>query len=109
VHELHHFLAKDVRWIEPTVGDHMGELYGRDSVLDMIGRALSTTGGTFSLRVAQGIEVAGHCSVVINWSASKSGETITGRELAIFSVVNNQIVYAQFLPENIEHDDAFWA
>ncbi len=103
------FIADDVRWIEPTVGDHMGELRGVDEVIDMMERASATTSGTFSLTVAQGIEVDGHCSVVIDWSAEKSGQTIRGRELATYSVSNGKIVFAQFLPENIQHDNAFWA
>ena len=60
------FIAEDVRWIEPTVGDHMGELRGADAVIDMMGRAQATTSGTFSLAVADAVEIDGHCSVVIN-------------------------------------------
>ena len=48
---LHRFIAADVRWREPDVGVHMGLLEGRDAVLDMIRRALDTTGGSFELRV----------------------------------------------------------
>lgn len=103
------FIADDVQWIEPTVGDHMGELRGKSAVIDMMRRAGATTGGTFSLAVTDGIEVDGHCSVVIEWSAEKAGRVIRGRELATYSVVNDQIVFAQFLPENIQHDNAFWA
>lgn len=103
------FIAEDVRWIEPTVEDHMGELAGADAVVDMMQRALSTTEGTFSLAVGEAVEVDGHCSVVINWSAQKSGTLIHGRELATYSVDNGKITFAQFLPENIRHDNAFWS
>jgi len=106
---LRAFIADDVRWIEPTVGDHMGELNGAAAVLDMITRALATTGGTFSLRIAEVVEVAGHCAAVIAWSAQKDDETINGRELATFSVRDGKIVFAQFLPENVSHDHAFWS
>ena len=34
--EIREFIADDVRWIEPIVGDHMGELQGAKAVLDMM-------------------------------------------------------------------------
>ena len=107
--QIRQFIADDVCWIEPTVGNHMGELRGADAVIDMMERALATTGGTFSLAVAQGIELEGHCSVIVNWSAEKAGQTIRGRELATYSVADGKITFAHFLPENIQHDNAFWA
>ena len=109
VKAIRSFIATNVRWVEPTVGDHMGELHGIDAVIDMIGRALKTTKGTFSLEVTQGIEVDGHCSVVVNWSAEKSGKLLQGRELATYTIVNSKITFAQFLPENIKDDNAFWS
>ena len=106
---LRDFIADDVRWIEPTVADHMGALTGQDAVINMIERAQSATNGTFALEVAQGLEVNGHCSVVINWSAQKGEHLIHGRELATYSVENGKIVFALFLPENLEHDTQFWS
>ena len=103
------YIADDVRWIEPDVQDHMGELIGRDAVIDMMTRALATTAGTFSLAVTEGVEVEGHCSVVISWSAEKNGTLIEGQELATYSVVDDKITFAQFLPANLRNDDAFWA
>ena len=109
VKTIRSFIADNVRWIEPTVGDHMGELNGVDAVIDMIERALKTTKGTFSLEVSEGIEVNGHCSVVIKWSAEKSGKPLQGRELATYTIADNKITFAQFLPENIKDDNAFWS
>lgn len=103
------FIAQDVCWIEPNVEDQMGKLQGADAVIDMMGRALATTDGTFSLQVTDTVEVDGHCSVIVNWTAQKSDKTIRGRELATYSVADGKIVFAQFLPENIQHDNAFWA
>lgn len=102
-------IAQNVVWREPSVGDHMGELVGVDNVIDMISRAMETTGGSFSLAVAETIEVAEHCAAVIEWSAEKGEKTINGKEMAIFSVVDEQIVFAQFLPSNIDNDNDFWA
>jgi ketosteroid isomerase-like protein len=106
--KLKDFIAADVVWREPSVGTHMGELLGVDAVLDMMKRALATTGGTFSLEVAEYAEIAGHCAAVINWTAEKDGTPIKGRELAVFSVSGGKITFAQFLPENIGNDQTFW-
>jgi hypothetical protein len=73
------FIAPDVRWTEPQVGDHMGKLEGRDAVLDMIGRALATTGGSFDLRVEKTIETGIHVAALIDWSADKKGQPIAGQ------------------------------
>jgi len=105
---LRPFLADNVRWREPDVGDHMGELNGVDAVLDMIARAMATTAGTFSLAVADVVEIAGHCAAVIEWSAQKGESQLNGRELAVFSIQDGRITAAQFLPEDLADDTAFW-
>jgi ketosteroid isomerase-like protein len=105
---LRPLLAGDVRWREPEVGNHMGELAGAEAVIDMLRRALVDTGGTFSLRIAERMEVAGHRAAVIVWSAQRGQSVVEDRELATFSVKDGQITFAQFLPENIADDRAFW-
>ena len=101
-------LHPDVRWREPEVGDHMGELAGPDAVVDMIRRALATTGGTFSLRVTETVETASHVAAVIAWSARKADRTIEGHELAVYGVRDGLITEAAFFPENLDDDEAFW-
>lgn len=105
---LRAMMADDVVWREPDVGDHMGELNGVEAVIDMMTRALAATGGTFSLQVAETLEIAGHCSAIIEWRADKGDQVLSGREMAVFSLKNGQIAFALFLPENISNDEAFW-
>lgn len=102
------FIVPDVRWTEPDVGGHMGELRGRDAVLDMIRRALATTGGSFDLRVTATVETGSHVAALIAWSAEKGGGRIEGRELAVYEVRDGRIVAARFHPENIADDRTFW-
>ena len=102
------FIAPDVDWQEPDVGDHMGALRGRAAVLDMIRRALGTTGGTFDLSVAGTTETGSHVAASIAWSAEKDGRRIEGRELAVYEVRDGRIAAARFRPENIADDRAFW-
>lgn len=102
-------LSPTVRWCEPEVGKHMGVLEGIDAVIDMIQRALATTGGTFSLSVAETVETATQCSAVIAWSADKGGTTITGQEMAVYGFKNGLIEEAYFFASNLANDEAFWA
>ena len=105
---LEAFIAPDVRWAEPDVGDHMGDLRGRAAVLGMIRRALAATGGTFDLRVTGTVETGSHVAALIAWSAEKDGGRIEGRELAVYEVRDGRIAAAWFHPENIADDRAFW-
>ena len=102
------FIADNVRWSEPDVGSHMGVLAGRDAVLDMIRRALDTTGGSFDLRVISTVETSSHVSASIAWSAVKEGRRIESQELAVFEVRDDRIVAAWFHPGDIADDEAFW-
>ena len=105
---LGRFLAAGVDWREPDVGSHMGALRGRDAVLDMIGRALAATGGSFDLAVDSTVETASHVAAAISWSAETGGRRIAGCELAVYEIRDGRIVAARFHPENIADDRAFW-
>ena len=105
---LEPFIAPGARWSEPDVGAHMGDLRGRDAVLDMIRRALAATGGTFDLRVTATVETGSHVAALIAWSAARNGGRIEGRELAVYEVRDGRIAAARFHPENIADDRAFW-
>ena len=102
------FLAADVRWSEPDVGDHMGFLEGPEAVIDMIGRALEATDGSFKLAVSGTVETGSHVAALIVWSATRDGRGIEGREMAVYEVQGGCIAAAWFYPENIADDRAFW-
>lgn len=105
---LRRFMAADVCWSEPDVGAHMGAFRGRDAVLDMIRRALDTTGGSFDLSVASTVETGSHVAAAIEWSAEKGGRRIEGRELAVFEVRDGCILSAWFHPDDLADDRDFW-
>jgi ketosteroid isomerase-like protein len=102
------FLAEDVLWQEPDVGDHMGLLRGPEAVLDMMRRAQQATGGSFRLAVAEILPTTTHCAALITWSAMRDGLPIAGRELVMLGWRHGRIVSAQFYPEDLTHDRAFW-
>ena len=102
------FLAADVCWSEPDVGDHMGFLEGPEAVIDMIGRALEATDGSFELAVSRTVETGSHVAALIEWSATRDGRELAGREMAVYEVRDGRIAAAWFYPENIADDQAFW-
>ena len=102
-------LHPDVRWREPEVGDHMGELRGAEAVIDLIERAQTTTRGTFSLAVESTLETDSHCAAVIAWSAEKDGTVLRGHELAVYGVRDGVIREAAFFPQDLRDDERFWA
>ena len=106
---LRRFVADNIRWNEPDVGAHMGALHGCDAVLDMIRRALETTGGSFDLAVASTVETGRHVAASIEWSADKGGRRIEGRELAVFEVRDGRIVSARFHADDLADDREFWS
>lgn len=87
----------------------MGELIGADAVIDMIERARVTTGDSFALTIAEAVGTSTDCAVLINWQARKGDRLIEGRELAVYQIRDGRIVRAQFFPENIADDQAFWS
>ena len=105
---LRPWLAPHVCWSEPTVGNHMGLLIGADAVIDMLQRALATTGGTFALQVGATIETGERCAAIIHWQAEKDGRVISGEELAVYGFAGGQIIEACFFASNIANDEAFW-
>ena len=102
------FLASDVRWSEPEVGNHIGFLEGPEAVIHMIGRALEATDGSFELTVPRTVETGSPVAALIVWSATRNGREIEGRELAVYEVQDGCIASAWFYPENIADDLAFW-
>ncbi|WP_375245088.1 nuclear transport factor 2 family protein, partial [Sphingomonas parapaucimobilis] len=104
---LRSWLADDVCWNEPVVGDHMGRLRRADAVVDMLSRALAATDGIFSLRVARVVETHNHCAAVIGWSADKNGRTIKGQDMAVFGFKDGRIAEASFFASDITNDQAF--
>ena len=107
--DLRPFIHEDVVWQEPEVGGHMGKLRGVDAVIDMIRRALETTGGSFRLEIQSLVATDSECAAVIDWHADKDGQEIQGRELAVFRFDAGRIREAMFFPENVADDHAFWA
>ena len=103
------FLSEDVVWHEPDVGgEHTGDLHGPDAVLAMIREARELTGGTFRLVPREIVANGEHAVVLIDWSATRDGERLEGREVAVYRVRGGKVVEVSFHQDDMDVDRRFW-
>lgn len=102
-------LSADVVWHEPDVGgQHTGDLHGPDAVLAMIRDARGRTGGTFSLRPCEIVANGEHAVALVDWSAERDGETLEGKEVAVYQVRDGKVVEVHFHQDDQDLDRQFW-
>ena len=102
-------LADDVLWHEPDVGgEHTGDLRGPDAVLAMIREAGELTGGTFELRPREVVANGEHAVALVDWSATRDGERLEGKEVAVYRVRDGRVVEASFHQDDMDLDRRFW-
>ena len=102
-------LADTVVWREPDVGgEHTGDLHGPDAVLAMIRGAGELTGGTFRLIPRQVVANGEHAVALIDWSATRDGESLEGKEVAVYRVRGGKVVEASFHQDDMDLDRRFW-
>ncbi len=103
-------LGKDVVWREPDVGiEYTGELRSADSVIGMIQEASRLTDGTFSLRIREAVAHGEQVAAFIDWSSTRDGKTLEGKEIAVYRIRDARIVEAYFHQDNLSHDEEFWS
>jgi ketosteroid isomerase-like protein len=102
-------LAEDVRWHEPELGEHTGDLRGAEAMLGMIHEAQRRTGGTFRLTVREAIQHGEQVVALVDWSSVSGGEVLEGREIAIYRVRDGRVTEAWFHPNNLNDDERFWS
>ena len=102
-------LSQDVVWHEPDVGgEHTGDLRSPDAVLAMIRDARGRTGGTFKLRPREIVANGEHAVALVDWSAERDGETLEGKEVAVYRVRDGKVVEVHFHQDNQDLDRRFW-
>ena len=102
-------LSEGVVWHEPDVGgEHTGDLHGPDAVLAMIRDARRRTEDTFRLRPREIVANGEHAVALVDWSAERDGETLRGKEVAVFRVRDGKIVEVSFHQDNQDLDRQFW-
>lgn len=102
-------LAGDVVWHEPDLGtEHTGDLYGPEAVLEMIREAGSLTGGTFVLTPREIVANGEHVVAMIDWSATREGKRLEGKEVAVYRIRGGKISEASFHQDDQSKDAEFW-
>ena len=102
-------LSEGVVWHEPDVGgEHTGDLRGPDGVLAMIRDARRRTGDTFALRPREIVANGEHAVALVDWSAVLEGETLEGKEVAVYRVRDGRIVEVHFHQDDQTLDRQFW-
>jgi ketosteroid isomerase-like protein len=103
-------LAGDVLWHEPEVNNaHTGDLRGVDAVLGMIREAQELTDGTFELRLRDVVAHGEQVVAFVDWSSTRGGKTLEGKEIAVYRVRGGELAEVWFHPDNLKHDEEFWA
>lgn len=109
---VRNFLHPEVIWREHEgQAGYAGTHRGREAVLnEMLGSAMAVTGGTFQVDLE---EVVPHgpylAAALVCWSATRDGEEMTGREIAVYRVGDGQVVEASFHLEDPEATDVFFS
>lgn len=102
-------LADEVVWHEPDLGtEHTGDLHGADAVLEMIREAGSLTDGTFALTPREIAANGEHAVAMIDWSATREGKRLEGKEVAVYRIRGGRIVEVSFHQDDQSKDAEFW-
>lgn len=102
-------LSEDIVWHEPDVGgEHTGDLHGPEAVLAMIRDARERTGGSFKLRPRKIVANGEQAVALVDWSATRDGEILEGKEVAVYRVRDGKVVEVHFHQEDQELDRQFW-
>jgi ketosteroid isomerase-like protein len=102
-------LHPDIAWHDPYPPPHGGDLEGVESVLrDIFDRAGELTCGTTRLTLGETVATNEYVAAVVRWESTLRGETMTGTELAVYHVADEQIDKAWFYPDNKAATDRFF-
>jgi ketosteroid isomerase-like protein len=71
--------------------------------------ARGRTGGAFKLRPQEIVANGEHAVVLVDWSAERDGETLKGKEVAVYQVRNGKIVEVHFHQDDGDLDRRFWS
>jgi ketosteroid isomerase-like protein len=91
-------MADDIAWHDPYPEPYGGDLTGADTVLGQVFAAGQASGATFTVHDVLASDE--HAVALVEWSATVSGETLDGREVAVYHVRRGLITEAWFYPED---------
>lgn len=105
-------LHPEVVWHEHDgEAGYAGVHHGPDAVInDMLGSAMAATGDTFRVELNDVVS-HGPCLAVafVQWSATRGGQEMRGREIAVYRTRDGHVIEASFQLEDPEGTDAFFS
>lgn len=109
---LRELLHPEVVWREHEgEAGYAGTHRGPDAVLNnMLGSAVAVTAGTFQVAL-EDVVAHGPClaAALVRWSATRDGQEMHGREIAVYRLRDGQVIEASFQLEDPEATDAFFS
>jgi ketosteroid isomerase-like protein len=106
---IRRILAADITWHDPYPPPHGGDLKGLETVLrDVFDGAATLTGGSTRLWLEDVLANDRRQVALGGWSSTYRDRTMEGRELALFTIRDGQIVEARFFPFDQAASDAFF-
>jgi ketosteroid isomerase-like protein len=82
-------IAPNVVWHEPY--EYLGTLNGREAVIGAIRQSMAETEGTFALKVTDLLASDDHVVALVDFSASRHGMAMAGREIGVFRTADGLI------------------
>jgi ketosteroid isomerase-like protein len=96
---IRRILAADIEWHDPYPPPHGGDLKGLETILrDVFDGAATLTGGSTRLWLEDVLANERRAVAFVGWSFTYRGRTMEGREVALYTIHDGQIVEARFLP-----------
>jgi ketosteroid isomerase-like protein len=77
-------LAPDIDWHEPY--EYLGDIKGRDRVLEALREAVDATTGTFRIDLHDVLANDDHAVALVQWSARREGRHMRGQEIGVYHV-----------------------
>jgi ketosteroid isomerase-like protein len=106
---LHELFADGVRWTIPG-GSALGGTYvGVPQVLEMLGRAVALTGGTYTTTLSFVLADDEHAVAAYRATGSRDGHELDVEQLLVCRFQGERIAEVQALPFDQAVFDAFWA
>ena len=70
--------------------------------------ARGRTGATFSLRPREIVANGEHAVALVDWSAKRDGETLEGKEVAVYRLRDGKVIEVHFHQDDQDLDRQFW-
>ena len=77
-------LDPDIDWHEPY--DFLGDIKGRERVIETLREAVEATRGTFRIHLHDVLANDEHAVALVEWSARRDARAMQGQEIAVYHV-----------------------